>query len=709
VPYSNTAAANRTAPAEGLVTVDGRTFPLRSAAIKAKAQGGLAFTTLRQEFANPYAEPLEVLYTMPLPADGAVVGYTFRLGERVVRGRIETREKAQEDYVKALIGGKTAGLLEQERADTFTQTLGNLPPGSRVEVEIEVLHPLAFLPGVGGGAASWEWRFPTVVSVRYGGGADVAADRALPTEDGIPARFSAELVVGEGPWLVAEPQRLDRDFVFTWAATTADVEAHVVEGPGLPGDDGRYAMIVVTPPTAPAAVIPRDLTILLDASGSMDGLPLAQAKEVVQALLGSLREADAFELLAFSNTVTKLTPPSLANQAALAAAGRRLGELRAGGGTEMTRALEEVLAQEPRAETQRQVVLISDGYVGFEEQIGRMVRERLPVASRLHVVGIGAAAYSPAKYGILTELLPAEQLVIANGWIEGLTVASIVLGTLLGGLLIGPAISGVLLRIDLPFIETSINTAPEAAIVVIAAIYVIAALFNLAIPDTGARYPHQERNLVRLLSDFSRCFMTLWRDKLGQISLAVTTLFWGAGATLQFIVLKWAEKSLNLALSQASILQGISAVGVAIGAVLAARYVPLKRAVKTLPFGVGMGLVVLAMVFVHWMPLVYVLLIASGAMAGFFVVPMNALLQHRGHILMSAGHSIAVQNFNENVSILVMLALYSVMLRMDLHIHFIILMFGVFVAGTMFLVIRWNAANHKADPNLDRLIGEVKH
>jgi len=325
------------------------------------------------------------------------------------------------------------------------------------------------------------------------------------------------------------------------------------------------------------------------------------------------------------------------------------------------------------------------------------------------VVGLGAAAYSPAKYGILTELLPPEQLVMANGWIEGLTVGSIVLGTLLGGMLIGPRISGVLLKFDMPLIDTSINTPPEAAIVVIAFVYVVAALFNLAIPDTGARYPHQERNPVRLLMDFSNCFVTLWRDKLGQISLATTTLFWGAGATLQFIVLKWAEKSLNLALSQASILQGISAVGVAIGAVLAARYVPLKRAVKTLPFGVGMGLVVLAMVFVHWMPLVYVLLIASGAMAGFFVVPMNALLQHRGHILMSAGHSIAVQNFNENVSILVMLALYSVMLRMDLHIHFIILMFGVFVAGTMFLVIRWNAANHKADPNLDRLIGEVKH
>jgi len=325
------------------------------------------------------------------------------------------------------------------------------------------------------------------------------------------------------------------------------------------------------------------------------------------------------------------------------------------------------------------------------------------------VVGLGAAAYSPAKYGILTELLPPEQLVMANGWIEGLTVGSIVLGTLLGGMLIGPKISAILLKFDLPFIDTSINTPPEAAISVIALIYVIAAVFNLAIPDTGARYSHQERNPVRLLIDFSNCFVALWRDKLGQISLATTTLFWGAGATLQFIVLKWAEKSLNLALNQGAVLQGVSAVGVALGAVLAARYVPLKRAVKTLPFGVGMGVIVLSMVFVHWMPLVYVLLIASGAMAGFFVVPMNALLQHRGHILMSAGHSIAVQNFNENVSILVMLALYSFMLRMDLHIHFVIVMFGLFVAGTMLMVMRWNAANHRADPNLDRLIGEVKH
>ena len=325
------------------------------------------------------------------------------------------------------------------------------------------------------------------------------------------------------------------------------------------------------------------------------------------------------------------------------------------------------------------------------------------------VVGLGAAAYSPAKYGILTELLPPEQLVIANGWIEGLTVASIVLGVLLGGMLIGPKISASLLAVDMPVFDTHINTAPEAAIVIIAFIYVIAAIFNLAIPDTGARYPHQERNPLRLLVDFSRCFTTLWTDKLGQISLAVTTLFWGAGATLQLLVLKWAEKSLNLPLDKGAILQGISALGIAVGAVFAARLIPLRQAVRVLPVGVAMGIVVLLLIWTRWMPLVYTLLILVGAMAGFFVVPMNALLQHRGHVLMSAGHSIAVQNFNENVSILVMLAVYSLMLRLDLHIHLIIALFGMFVAGTMFLVMRWNAANHRADPHLDRLIGEVKH
>jgi MFS family permease len=322
------------------------------------------------------------------------------------------------------------------------------------------------------------------------------------------------------------------------------------------------------------------------------------------------------------------------------------------------------------------------------------------------VVGLGAAAYSPAKYGILTELLPPDKLVMANGWIEGLTVASIVLGNVLGGILIGPKISHALL---VPFVHTSIDTPPEAAIVAIAAVYLVGTVLTLFIPDTGARYPHQERNPARLLVDFSRCFVMLWRDKLGQISLAVTTLFWGAGACLQFIVIKWAERQLRMTLEGGAMLSGVSAVGVAIGAVLAARMVPLKRAVQVLPVGIAMGILVISMVSLKWMPAVYLVLVLIGACGGFFLVPMNALLQHRGHVLMSAGHSIAVQNFNENVSILVMLAVYSTMIRLDFRIQSVVVIFGLFMSGTMYLVMRWNAANHRADPHLDRVIGEAKH
>jgi MFS family permease len=324
------------------------------------------------------------------------------------------------------------------------------------------------------------------------------------------------------------------------------------------------------------------------------------------------------------------------------------------------------------------------------------------------IVGFGAAAYSPAKYGILTELLPPDRLVAANGWIEGLTVASIILGTVLGGMLVNPRISDALIHLDFPYIDTGVDTPVEAALCVIVASYLVAALFNLKIPDTGARYSHQERNPVRLVADFADCFNRLWADKLGQISLAVTTLFWGAGATLQFIVLKWAEKSLHMPLDRAAILQGVVAVGVALGAVAAARFVPLRNSLSVMPLGVAMGLVVMLMTLVHNVWAAYPLLVIVGALSGYFVVPMNALLQHRGHVLMSAGHSIAVQNFNENMSVLTMLVLYALMVRLDLQVNLVIIMFGMFVSGTMYLVMRRHAANQRVHDSL-ALIGEHKH
>ena len=324
------------------------------------------------------------------------------------------------------------------------------------------------------------------------------------------------------------------------------------------------------------------------------------------------------------------------------------------------------------------------------------------------VVGLGAAAYSPAKYGILTELLPPSKLVAANGWIEGLTVASIILGTVLGGALISPHVSAVLLSLDFPVFDSGIDTPAEAAIIVIAVFYVIAAGFNLYIPDTGARYARQKTNPVVLTTDFWHCFTTLWKDKLGQISLAVTTLFWGAGATLQFIVLRWAESNLGLRLDKGAVLQGITAVGIALGAVLAARFIPLRKSLSVLPLGIAMGLVVTLMIFASWMPLVYGLLLLVGGLAGFFVVPMNALLQHRGHVLLSAGHSIAVQNFNENISVLIMLALYSTMIKTDFHINTIIVCFGMFVAVTMLGVMQRHKYNQSRTDSL-HLIGIDKH
>ena len=311
------------------------------------------------------------------------------------------------------------------------------------------------------------------------------------------------------------------------------------------------------------------------------------------------------------------------------------------------------------------------------------------------VVGFGAAAYSPAKYGILTELLPPEKLVAANGWIEGTTVGSIILGTVLGGALISPAISSTLLAADLPGMDTGIDTPAEAAILVIAVVYFIAAMFNLRIPDTGAHYPHQERNPFKLVSEFGHCCVVLWKDRLGQISLAVTTLFWGAGATLQFIVLEWARTALGMPLSRAAVLQGVVAVGIALGAVLAARWIPLRGALRVLPVGVGMGLLVPLMTLVSTQESAYPLLVIVGALAGFFVVPMNALLQHRGHVLMSAGHSIAVQNFNENLNILLMLGLYALLISSKVHISYIIIAFGLFVAVTMTGVILLHRRNQR--------------
>jgi MFS family permease len=311
------------------------------------------------------------------------------------------------------------------------------------------------------------------------------------------------------------------------------------------------------------------------------------------------------------------------------------------------------------------------------------------------VVGLGAAAYSPAKYGIVTEYLPHRLLVIANGWIEGLTVLAIILGVALGGFLLRPDVAQYFLAFDLPIIHSGIDTPAEVGLLVTGGLYLIAAIFNLYIPDTGVDHKAIKNNPFYLIHEFMHCLVLLWKDRLGRISLAVTTLFWGAGATMQFLVLDWAKIALNIDLSQATLLQGVVAIGVAIGAVLAARIVTLRKSVHVIPMGIAMGVFVMVMIFVHNTVIASILLVLIGILSGFFVVPMNALLQHRGHILMGAGHSIAVQNFNENLSILIMTSLYSLLLGMQLSINWIIALFAFFVIGSMWLVMRHHQANQR--------------
>ncbi len=309
------------------------------------------------------------------------------------------------------------------------------------------------------------------------------------------------------------------------------------------------------------------------------------------------------------------------------------------------------------------------------------------------IVGLGAAAYSPAKYGILTELLPSSQLVKANGWIEGLTIASIILGILLGGQLVGQVIATRLLAFDLPMVTTGIDTGPEAAITVLIAVYALAAWFNTRIPHTGVEMRPIPKNALELVPDFWSCNSRLWRDKLGQISLATTTLFWGVSGNLRYIILAWSAAALGYSTTQASSLSGVVALGTAVGAVVASVRMRLDSATSVIPLGIAMGVLVIAMNFISNVWVAAPFLILLGGLGGFLVVPMNALLQHRGHNLMGAGRSIAVQNFNEQACILGLGAFYSLSSAMGLSAFGAITAFGVVVAGIMWLIGRWHASN----------------
>ncbi len=405
-----------------LVTLDGRALPLRRADLRIRACAGLARTVLEQRFVNPHAEPLRVNYQLPLPADGAVSGFRFRVDDLLVVGEVDRRRRARERFEQALVQGRSAAIVEQDRSSLFTQEVGNIPPGATVVVTLEIDQPLRWLTDAGLGHGGWEYRFPTVVAPRYLGArgrvADASrvavdvADRRRPIEMGLHLRIAEPLAEGSVPGspshalgltreadactvtLADGSAGLDRDVVVRWPITTPTVGLHLdtarpAEGRAM----GAHAFGVATlvPPRMLPTAVPRDLIVLLDTSGSMGGAPLAQAQRIACALVDGLSERDRVELIEFSTAPRRYArKPKAATPRTRAKADKWIRALRASGGTEMRTGILAAL-EGLRPEAQRQIVLITDGHIGFEHEVLEEISERLPPGSRVHTVGVGSA------------------------------------------------------------------------------------------------------------------------------------------------------------------------------------------------------------------------------------------------------------------------------------------------------------------------------
>ena len=403
-----------------LVSTDGRALPLRSARLMGRLFAGLGRVRLEQTFENPYEEPLRVTYQLPLPEDGAVSGFSFRVGDREIVGEVDRKDRARERFEEAIAEGRTAAHLEQERASLFTQEVGNIPPKTTVVVRIEIDQRLAWIPDADAGAGGWEWRFPTVVAPRYLGATGRVADAArvavnvadqprpitmsmaMSVADDLPGggkfrspshglSFGRDGVVS----FADEGVGLDRDIVLRWPVATPKVGLSVdVAKPdaGHAADGSLFGLLTIVPPSQqPDAPVSRDLVVLLDTSGSMGGEPLAQAKRVTCALIDGLTDRDTLELIEFSNRPRRFgSSPKAADRGARKKARQWVESLRAGGGTEMVSGILAAL-QGVRAEAQRQVVVITDGLIGFERDVVAAILEQLPSGSRLHTVGVGSA------------------------------------------------------------------------------------------------------------------------------------------------------------------------------------------------------------------------------------------------------------------------------------------------------------------------------
>ena len=314
------------------------------------------------------------------------------------------------------------------------------------------------------------------------------------------------------------------------------------------------------------------------------------------------------------------------------------------------------------------------------------------------IAGMAASAYAPAKYGLVTETVPAEKLVKANGWLEVTVVMAVILGTACGGLLVASKSYVWMSTLNLSFIELlglSLETQYAGPLLSLIVIYSIAGLLNFGIPNLNIRYAQESMRPVALFKNFIQSNRILWQDPVGKLSLAVTTLFWGIGAVVQFAVLLWAKEALNMPLEQASLLQAVVAFGVIFGAGIAGHYVALQNAYKVLPLGLWLGLSLPALAFSTSLWIAIPLMLITGFAGGMLMVPMNALLQNRGYTLLTAGRSIAVQGFNENASVMIMLGIYSGLLALQLPLQWVMVFMGTVMSLGIIYLMRM--ASHKTD------------
>lgn len=264
------------------------------------------------------------------------------------------------------------------------------------------------------------------------------------------------------------------------------------------------------------------------------------------------------------------------------------------------------------------------------------------------LVGLGAAVYSPAKYGILSELVGEEKLVKANAWLESSTILAILLGVLVGGKLSDVFLQGLIMGL--------------------AGLYALALIGTLFIERTPAPRPLHKGEFWRSsMGEFLPALQTLWRDPEARLSLIGTSLFWSAGAVLRFLLIAWIPFVLLIeGNTTVGYFNAATAVGIVAGAILAGRLIGLADARKALPAGVGIGLVVILFSLQSSFSLSLILLAAIGLLGGFFVVPLNALLQSRGHATVGPGRAIAVQNFFENLGMLTLMGLYMLLEKGDI-------------------------------------------